>query len=289
MVLRAFVSKARLALLTSLLLLPVMGCMPIGLGAAAIVRPLRPTRWVEPLTKHSKLEVEANGITLRGWLFEPERTRARGLVVYLHGKDDNLSLGARVAERFVPLGYSVLAYDQRAHGQSTGKFCTYGLREKRDLKLMLDHVGIGPVYVIGHSLGAAVALQAAEGDPRIKAVVAISSFCRLEEMIRDRAPSFAAQEELRETVAEAERLAEFRVQDAAPCAFGPRLKVPVLLVHGTADAFTSFEHSKRLMATLAPGIAKELLLIDGAGHQGVLHRPRTWDAAVQWIERHQAL
>ncbi len=67
-----------------------------------------------------------------------------GTVIYLHGITDNRASGIWVAERLVPSGFDVLAYDSRAHGDSTGDVCTYGFHEKRDLSRVIDRLGSGP-------------------------------------------------------------------------------------------------------------------------------------------------
>ena len=94
------------------------------------------------------------------------------------------------ALRFSARGFDVVAYDSRAHGDSGGNVCTYGFYEKRDLQRVLDVLESGPVIVIGSSLGAAVALQAAAEDRRITAVVAAESFSDLRTVAPERAPWF---------------------------------------------------------------------------------------------------
>ena len=90
----------------------------------------------------------------------------RGTLIYLHGVADNRASGAGVIERFRKRGFDVVAYDSRAHGESDGDACTYGFYEKQDLRRVLDSVGVGPIVLVGCSLGAAVALQLAADEPR---------------------------------------------------------------------------------------------------------------------------
>jgi hypothetical protein len=53
---------------------------------------------------------------------------------------DGKSLG--LTRYFGPRGYDVLTYDGRAHGESGGNACTYGVYEKHDLLAALDAVGV---------------------------------------------------------------------------------------------------------------------------------------------------
>ena len=69
---------------------------------------------------------------------------------------------------------------------------------------MLDRVEARPIVVMGFSMGAAVALQAAADDRRIDAVVAVSPFSDLRTIVEERAPFFAT----RRDIARAFKLAE---------------------------------------------------------------------------------
>lgn len=105
-------------------------------------------------------------VQLRGWRCAATTPR-RGTIVYLHGVADNRAGAEGVAARFGPRGFDVVAYDSRAHGASDGEACTYGFYEKHDLARVIDTLEGGPIVLVGSSLGAAVALQAAAVDRRI--------------------------------------------------------------------------------------------------------------------------
>ena len=130
--------------------------MPPSWGANALIHPPRRPVTTMPAGRYEKVDLDV-GIHLRGWLFRTQRAR-RGLVVYLHGIGDNRASGIGIAQHFNALGFDVLAYDSRAHGESGGDACTYGFYEKKDLSRAIDRLGGGPVLAFGISLGAAVAL-----------------------------------------------------------------------------------------------------------------------------------
>lgn len=183
--------------------------------------------------------------------------------------------------RLVPLGFDVLAYDGRAHGESGGDACTYGALERRDLGRALDAIGARRALLLGVSLGGAVALQAAPEDDRVAGVVAVASFSDLEAIARERAPAFASEGQLRAALALAEREGRFRVAEASPAKAAARIRVPVLLVHGAEDRETRPAHSERVLAALAG--PREFLLVPGAGHGDALGRG--WVAVAAWLER----
>jgi pimeloyl-ACP methyl ester carboxylesterase len=152
------------SLVPSLLILA--RCMPPSWGAAALLHPSRSALTKPPPLPAENVEFVGDGVTLKGWLFRAKGER-RGAIVYLHGSADNRALVAGVAKRHVPRGYDVLAYDSRAHGESTGDACTYGYCEKRDMAKAIDFLQVPGPGILGVSLGAAVALQAAADDARI--------------------------------------------------------------------------------------------------------------------------
>jgi len=87
-------------------------------------------------------------------------------------------------------------------------------------------------------------------------------------------------------VAEALRLAEatarFRVDAVSPRVLAPRIRVPVLLIHGEADRQTAASHSRRIYEVL--GGPRRLLIVPAAGHNDVLGRPEAWLEIDSWLD-----
>lgn|SRR5574341_1619719 len=272
---------AAVGVLAAILLIAVVAVgFPPSWGAGAILHPARRAVGPPPALQHRDVTIESGDVTLKGWLF-PARGAPRGItVVYLHGSADNRDSGNWIAERLVPKGFDVLAYDGRAHGDSTGGACTYGVLEKQDLRRALHQLGVRRAILIGGSLGAAVALQAAPDDPRIIAVVAASTFSDLETIARDRTPITMRDSQIRDAFSLVEAQAGFRVADASPLRAAGRIKVPVLIIHGADDVETSPEHSKRVYAALAG--PKTLRIVEKAGHDGPLSM--VWGEVEKWIE-----
>lgn len=222
-----------------------------------------------------------DGVQLRGWRCAPTGPR-RGAIVYLHGIGDNRSGAAGVVERFGPLGFEVVAYDSRAHGQSDGSLCTYGIRERRDLRRVVATLSEGEVVLIGASLGAAVALETAAIEPRITAVVAAEVFADLRSVATERGRRLHLPPW---TIARALPIAEHRMgvalADASPVTAARKVRVPVLLLHGAADVETLPVHSRRVQDALAG--PRQLVIVPGAGHNQTLSAPGVWDRIKQWV------
>jgi pimeloyl-ACP methyl ester carboxylesterase len=255
--------------------------MPPEWGANAL---LHPTRHVAAATTlpHEDVAFRSDGLLLKGWLFRGVAP-SRGLIVYLHGSSDNRGSGVGIASRFTPKGWDVLAYDSRAHGESEGTDCTYGYYERRDLIVALDAVGARRVILFGASLGAAVALQAAPLDVRVRGVIAQSSFSDIETVARERAPWLATAAEIASAIGIAERQARFRMADVSPVHSAAHITVPVLVIHGDADTETNPDHSRRIFEALAG--PKQLLLVPGAGHNDVLAHDDVWREIEAWFDR----
>ena len=221
-----------------------------------------------------------DGLELKGWRCHGSAPR-RGTIVYLHGVADNRTSGVGVIERFGKRGFDVIAYDSRAHGESPGDACTYGFFEKRDLYRVLDGVHPGPIILVGTSLGAAVALQEAAEDRRVRAVVAAETFADLRAVATERAPFFFTPGIIARAFRIAEQQGHFEIDGVSPVAAAARLKIPVLLVHGAADSDTPPDHSRRAMAALAG--PKRLILVPGARHNESL-RGEVWTEIERWLD-----
>lgn len=219
------------------------------------------------------------GVSLKGWQC-PTPAPKKSTVIYLHGIADNRGSATGAITTLVPLGFEVIAYDGRAHGESSGDRCTYGYFEKRDLQRVIDQTGADNVILVGHSLGAAIALQAAAVEPRVRAVIATSTFSDLRTVATERAfyfPSWSIGPALRR----AERDGDFLVDEVSPLKAAEAIKVPVLLLHGENDRDTPPAHSERVFAALHE--PKQFIIVRGAGHNDAMNA-RAWSEIANWMK-----
>jgi fermentation-respiration switch protein FrsA (DUF1100 family) len=236
------------------------------------------TRNLEPRNKGLPQEdlwiATPDGVRLSCWLVKCKK--ARGTVIYLHGVGDCKIGGIELSAFLFSLGYNVFLYDSRHHGESGGKYCTYGFLEKHDVSTVIDYLQqredltVGKIGVFGTSMGAAVAIQAAAIDARIASVVAEASFTTLRSIAVDyqRRLIKLPWHFLRNVAfARSQKVAGFKARFVVPVEDVKKLRCPILFVHGLDDTFIDVQHSKELFR-LAPE-PKELLLIDGANHNNV--------------------
>lgn len=253
-----------------------------GIGAGALLHPQKKAVSAGPPVGCVDETIVGDAVDLRAWRCAAHGA-PRGTVVYLHGVADARTSALGAVARYTARGFDVIAFDSRAHGQSSGDACTYGFYEKRDLTHVLDHARPGPVVLVGVSLGAAVALQAAADDPRVSAVLAAETFADLESIARDRAPWVIRAGSFGRALRSAERQARFVVADVSPVRAAARLAVPVFLVHGDADRDTRPEHSQRVFEALHG--PRRLVRVPGAGH-GQSLTVAVWDDADTWLAGH---
>jgi pimeloyl-ACP methyl ester carboxylesterase len=224
---------------------------------------------------------EGDGVSLRGWRCQTAAATPRGTILYLHGIADNRGSAAGVVQRFAARGFDVVAFDSRAHGESSGDACTYGYFEKRDLRKVIDVARAAPIILIGTSLGAAVALQEAADDPRVSAIIAAETFSDLRTVATERAPRFFTRRVIQKAFVMAEDQSGMVVDDVSPENAARWITARVLLIHGEADVDTLPAHSQRVYAQLRGD--KQLLLVPGAHHNESLNA-RTWNTVEQWLD-----
>jgi fermentation-respiration switch protein FrsA (DUF1100 family) len=217
----------------------------------------------------------AEGISLKCWFIRAPHP-ARGTVIYLHGVSECVIVGLPMAKALHDRGFHVFLYDSRRHGDSGGKYCTYGFYEKHDVSTVINYleqrtdIHLGNIGLFGSSMGAAVAVQAAAVDKRVKAVVAESGFATLRTVFDDYQKRMIKMpwHYLRNLVIKrSEQVAHFKANSVSPLEAVKDIHVPIFILHGTADDRIKFEYSELLYKNaLAP---KELWLIPGAKHHNM--------------------
>jgi pimeloyl-ACP methyl ester carboxylesterase len=255
-----------------------------GIGAGALLFPSRHLNMRPAPDGCVNRTFNGDGLTLDGWLCASPAAVHRGTIVYLHGIADNRGSALSTIQRMLPKGFDVIAYDGRGHGASEGDRCTYGYFEKRDLQRVLDQLGVDNVILIGHSLGGAIALQAAAVDDRVRAVVAASTFADLRSIANERAPSVFTPSLIDAAFERAERDGKFVVDDVSPLRAAGAIDVPALIIHGALDTETGPAHSERVFAALRG--PKQILLVRDAGHNDAMNSA-VWTTIELWIDRLQ--
>jgi pimeloyl-ACP methyl ester carboxylesterase len=216
---------------------------------------------------------------LNSWLVKADAP-VSGTLIYLHGVGDCKIDGLRFAALMHAYHYNVFLYDSRRHGASDGVDCTYGFFEKHDLSQIITYVLSrtdivpGNIGAFGTSMGAAVAIQAAEIDSRIRAVAVENSFATLRTIFDDyqRRMIKVPFHYLRNIViTRSELMAKFKAREVSPLNSVAKIHIPILFIVGSEDRQINPRYSESLFR--AANEPKEIFTVPHAGHMNV------WDVA----------
>ena len=213
-----------------------------------------------------------DGLLLSTWII-PADPPIKGTIIYLHGVGDCKIDGLRAAALFHAKRYTTVLYDSRRHGESQGRFCTYGFYEKFDVMRVIDAVFPDEknpsqrIGLFGTSMGAAVALQAAALDGRISAVLAENSFATLRSIFDDyqkRMIKLPFHYLRNLVIVRSEFLADFKASEVSPMEAVAKIRIPLLLTYSENDVRIRPDYSRQLFAA-ARG-PKAIYPILGAEH-----------------------
>ncbi|HWK35875.1 lysophospholipase [Sphingomonas sp.] len=238
------------------------------------------------------------GIHLRSW--QPDGA-PKAVVILQHGFNAHGGHMEWAAERFTAAGYACYAVDLRGRGQSDGE--RYYVEDfddyVADLQLAFDRAGRDhpglKTFLLGHSAGGVIACGYVLAHPRAVAGLICESFAfqvpapafalaalrglshlfphahvlKLKNADFSRDPAHVAMMDADPLIADevqpTRTVAEMaRADDALRTAF-PRITLPVLILHGTADHATKWQGSQFFFDTVG-ATDKTLKLYDGHYH-----------------------
>jgi fermentation-respiration switch protein FrsA (DUF1100 family) len=204
----------------------------------------------------------ADGERLRVWAMPAPAPRAN--VLYFHGNGANLSNWSPILTGIVKRGYSVVAFDYRGYGASTGHPTERGLY--RDVDAAVKYAtnaqsGTVPTIYWGRSLGASMAAYAATVQAP-DGIILESGFANARAAVRD-APILLV-------------LSFFSSYRFPSAEFVNRANRPALVMHGNRDRVIPFERGRELFDALT--VPKQFVVIEGGDHND--DAPR--DADVYW-------
>ncbi len=135
----------------------------------------------------------ANNAEICCWFIPAKENKA--VMIVSHGVADGKSGLLHCTLPFIKSGFSIVMYDLRHHGESSGDFCTLGFYETKDLSILTDYVKNNlangkPLCYWGFSIGANVSILAAAKRNDIYAVVARSPFENIRNVVKHYAWNF---------------------------------------------------------------------------------------------------
>jgi fermentation-respiration switch protein FrsA (DUF1100 family) len=246
----------------------------LGTGACVLARPARSVVGRAPAALGARNVTfrSASGSVIHAWLAAGRP--GSGAVLLLHGMGENRTAMLGRARFLHRAGFTVLAPDFQAHGESSGRHITFGQLESLDARAALAFLRSAVpgerIGVIGVSMGGAASLL---GPTPLDAdaLVLESVYPTFRDAVSDRLHVWlgplgflgsAATPALIQLVAPRIGVDPDRLR---PIDAITRVAEPLLMIAGTADRYTRVGETRALFARATS--PKELWEVAGAGHE----------------------
>ena len=281
-----------------------MSVSSIALKFAFVIRTLRS---LKPMLKHYNVD----SIEIACWVnrdsFDPDKRN----LLFIHGSGGNHSIWSHQYGR-LHKKYNIIAVNLPGHGPSGGsgehtieRYCLW-------IKDIVDVLHLNKVVLVGHSLGAAIALQSAINYPeKIEGIVCIGAGEKMPvnsfflEFLQTNPPQIPA--EIIDLICKFSLAKENRPKFISPLGksiamskvdvmYGDlaacnnldltgqtdKIKVPALIVCGDEDKMTPHDLSRDLAAHIKRA---KLETLAGAGHMAMIEKPAEFNETLDKFVR----
>ena len=174
------------------------------------------------------------------------------VLLYSHGNGETLASIKPLLNRFIRMGYGVMAYDYAGYGNSTGypsEKQAYSDIEAAYFYLTgVQRINPDNIVVMGFSVGSGPSCYIAEKYP-VRALVIISGFASAAQVLLPFSVPF-------DKFPNAERL--------------KNCKVPLLIIHGKSDKIVSIRNGRKLFSSSVAPLKS--MHEEDAGHNDIFYR-----------------
>ena len=212
------------------------------------------------------------------------------IIVIGHGLTGEMSreMCVYLAENLATLGWPTLRFSFTGHGKSEGEFSDMTIsKEVEDLISIIDqHRGSRKLAYIGHSMGAAVGALTAAKDDRIDTLISLAGMVHTKQFYDQEFSEQSAGESVMWEKEECPLSTAFRddlydIDTVIPAVKDIRL--PWLLIHGSADDVVFPNHSEDLMNGIKG--PKKHVVINEADHLFENHLPQVLEEIQLWLKQ----
>jgi len=212
----------------------------------------------------------ADGIDLKGW-YAPATSKPFTFV-FFHGNGDSLYRDAEVPEPYIAAGYGFLIAEYRGYSGLPGKPTETGLYADGRAYLnglMAEGVKSENIILMGHSLGTGVAVQLA-GEFHVGGLILLAPYLSITKMAQITYPFIPVK-----------LIALDRFENEKKIG---NVRMPVLIVNGTADEIIPPSQGKRLYELANE--PRTFHSLPGVGHNDLLENSAI--LCLDWVAKLQA-
>ena len=233
-----------------------------------------------------------DGLKLSGYYLSAD---SKNTLILMHGYHaDALYEFCPLLKFYYELGYNLLLPDQRAHGKSEGKYLSFGILERQDVRCWAEYITkeFTPdnIFLSGISMGGATVLMSST-LPLPQTVRGIIADCPFADPSLQFRYSLAQKTKLRGSLflylcgIWSRVLAGWHFTDFSPTDL-VTAKLPLLLLHGTADL--TVPHSMSAPVSEYYGGECEILLFDNCPHAyaSVFDSEKYHRAVTEFLQKH---
>ena len=206
--------------------------------------------WYDALEKEPYVVSCEDGYELHA-LFLKNPVPSDRYILISHGYTDNRFGALKYARMYLDLGFHVIVYDLRGHGENQPTFCTYSIRESKDLMALIrdcrKRYPDARVFGIhGESLGSATSIACLKYRPDIDFVVADCGFSEIISVMQGGLRGMHLPAGLVYPASCCAKLRYgYRYRQMRPIDSLKDNEIPILFIHGDQDDFILPAHSDK--------------------------------------------
>ena len=202
-------------------------------------------------------------------------------ILFVHGWNGRGAQFASFFEALVNAGYSVIAYDAPAHGESEGKTTNYFELTDTVRSFLNPSSGFGIQGIVAHSLGASAVINALSKEKASPDVVLIAPALKLKELMYNMFNQHGIPKTVyRRFIAALEDRYGYNLHQDNPYALAKEVSSKILIVHDKDDPTTPYMDSKSLSEKLNH---VDLYTSEDLGHKRILKDPTIIDLTHQYL------
>ncbi len=174
---------------------------------------------------------------------------------------------------FVKLGFNLITYDLRGHGDNKRVPITMGIKDSQDLHELILKVKekFGQdIYlgVQGESMGAATALMEMKYDDNLKFVIEDCGYATLKDVVYHKIKRlFHLPKKYADFAGFFLKLFyKYTLNDVEPMEESKNSKTPLLIIHGDKDDYVPVESAYKIKELRRNDAITEMVIVEGAGH-----------------------